>query len=177
MALLIDGVVQSVAVADGPLGTGYWPSMLPETRPRRALILGLGGGTIAHLIWRQFGPVPILGVEINHAVTRLARSAFGLDRPELEIVEGDALTYVAGAQGRFDYVAVDLFDAGRIPQGIFARPFLRHLRRLMAPGGLAAVNFFKDRRAATHRHRLESVFPRVTYVESGKNLIARCRAR
>jgi spermidine synthase len=151
--------------------------MLPEVRPRRALILGLGGGTIAHLIWRQFGPLPIVGVEANPQVVRLARSAFELDRAELEIVEADALSFVAAAEGPFDYVAVDLFEAGQIPPSIFSRPFLKTVRRLMAPGGLAAVNFFKDRRLATHEHRLESVFPRVTYVDSGKNVIARCRAR
>ena len=177
IALLVDGVVQSIVVPDGPLGAGYWPAMLPEVRPRRALILGLGGGTIAHLIWRQFGPIPVVGVENNPEVVRLARTAFGLDRPELEIVEADAFDFVDGAEGPFDYVAVDLFNAGQIPPRIFSRPFLRGIRRLMSPGGLAAVNFFKDRRAATHQHRIESGFPRVTFVESGKNLIARCRAR
>src|SRR4051812_39407749 len=55
-ALLIDGVVQSVYVGDGPLGPGYWPLMLPDTPPRSSLILGLGGGTIPHLLTRKFGP-------------------------------------------------------------------------------------------------------------------------
>src|SRR4051794_28926969 len=39
-ALLVDGVVQSVAV-EGPTfhGPGYWPAMLPDVRPRQALLL------------------------------------------------------------------------------------------------------------------------------------------
>src|SRR5262249_29787731 len=62
-ALLVDGVVQSVAVEGPVLGPGYWPAMLPDARPRRALLLGLGAGTIAHLLVRRFGPVAMVGVE------------------------------------------------------------------------------------------------------------------
>src|SRR5947207_4445624 len=79
-ALLVDGVVQSVLVSDGPLGPGYWPHMLPEVRPTRALVLGLGGGTICRLILRQFGQVEIVGVECDARVLRLARSAFGVEQ-------------------------------------------------------------------------------------------------
>src|SRR5205823_3994495 len=85
-ALLIDGVVQSVVVGPGPLGPGYWPHMLPDVRPNRALILGMGGGTIAHLLTRQFGPLPITGVEHDPRVIRLGLSAFGLDVPHIDVV-------------------------------------------------------------------------------------------
>jgi spermidine synthase len=137
----------------------------------------MGGGTIAHLITRQFGPVSIVGVERDPAVIRLARSAFGVDAPHIEIVEGDAFAFVASDAGPYDYVAVDLFADGNIPGGIFTRPFLKHVRRLLSPGGLAAINFFKDKRAAAHIHRLETVFPRVAVAVSRKNLVARCRPR
>ena len=100
-----------------------------------------------------------------------------MDQPTIKLVEGDAFAYVEECEGRFDYVAVDLFAEGAIPRQIFARPFLKKLRQLVTPGGLVAINFFKDRRLAEHQHRLESVFPRVAFVESGKNVIARCRPR
>lgn len=176
-ALLVDGVVQSVLVEDGPLGPGYWPLMVPDVRPSRALILGMGGGTVAHLITRQFGPVPITGIEHDPTVIRLARSAFGLDAPHLQVVEADAFEFVPNAAGPYDYVAVDLFADGRIPAAIFGRPFLKHLKRLLTPGGLAAINFFKDSRAASRIERIGTVFPRVTVVESRENVVARCRAR
>jgi spermidine synthase len=177
VALLIDGVVQSVAVTDGPLGPGYWPHMLPETLTGRALVLGMGGGTICHLLLRRFHPREIVAVERDPAVIRLARNAFGLDAAGVCVVETDAFTYVDEAEGTFEYVAVDLFANGEVPRQIFKRPFLRTVRRLLTPGGMAAVNFFKDGRHAEHRHRIETVFPRVSWVESGKNLIARCRPR
>src|SRR5947209_4224427 len=87
-ALLIDGVVQSVVVTDGPLGPGYWPLMVPDVRPRRALILGMGGGTIAHLLMRRFGVLPIIGIDIDPRVVQLASSAFALDLANVEILDG-----------------------------------------------------------------------------------------
>jgi spermidine synthase len=177
IALLADGVVQSVLVEDGPLGPGYWPLMLPETRPNHALILGLGGGTIAHLLTRRFGPVAITGVECDPRVVRLARSAFGLDTLNIEIIEADAFQFVTEASGLYGYIAVDLFAADTIPRQAFARPFLKRIRALLSPGGLAAINFFRDRRTAERVRRIEQVFPRVEIVDSRKNVVARCRPR
>jgi spermidine synthase len=176
-ALFVGGVVQSVLVDDGPLGPGYWPLMLPVVRPRRALILGLGGGTIAHLLTRRFGTLPITGVESDAAVLRLARSAFGINSLDVHVVEDDAFAFVAGPHDPYDYIAVDLFAKGGIPGAIFGRPFLRHIKDLMTPGGLVAFNFFKDKRRASRVARLEAVFPRVEIVESRDNLVARCRRR
>jgi spermidine synthase len=151
--------------------------MLPETGPRRALILGMGGGTIANLLLRRFGPLSITGIEQDPRVIRLALSAFGLDRQDVEILEGDAFAFASTASGPYDYIAVDLFAAGAVPPRIFTRPFLKDVRRLLTRGGLAAFNYFKDRRTAQHAAAFEAVFPRVSIVESHKNLIARCRAR
>lgn len=176
-ALFVDGVVQSVRVHEGPLGPGYWPLMLPEVRPGCALILGIGGGTIAHLLAQRFGPVQTIGVDNDPEVISLARAAFGLDDPHIQIVEADAFTFSSTARGRYDYVAVDLFADGQIPPRIFSRPFLKDVRRLLTPGGLAAINFFRDRRTAARQRRLEAVFPRVVLVESRENVVARCRPR
>ena len=176
-ALLIDGVVQSVLVDDGPLGPGYWPLMLPDVRPRAALILGLGGGTLAHLLARRFPGILITGVEIDPAVVRLARSAFDVAASAGEIVEADAFAYVAQATGPYEYVAVDLFAAGQIPREVFQKPFLKRVRELLTPGGIAAFNFFKDRAAASRLRRLEAAFPRLEVRQSRENFVVLSRAR
>src|SRR3954454_19502731 len=73
-ALLVDGVVQSVAVSSPDQADGYWWDMLPDVRPRRALLLGLGGGTVAQLLQQRFGDVALVGVESDERVLTLARS-------------------------------------------------------------------------------------------------------
>lgn len=173
-ALLVDGVVQSVAVEGPVLGPGYWPAMLPDARPRLALLLGLGAGTIAHLLVRRFGPVAMVGVECDPEVLALARAEFGLALPSLAVVEADALAYVAGCRERFDYVCVDLYRGAELERGALARPFLRQLRGLLLPGGVAFFNLFRDRRTGRRLHRLRQVFPWATEEPIGKNVVVRC---
>ena len=114
IALEVGGVVQSVSVpgpdeagADpipirdageprpGP-GGGYWGLLLPAQCPRRALLLGLGGGTVAHLLARRCPEAQITGIEREAEVLAVARAQFGLDDlPQLTVIEADAFTWVA----------------------------------------------------------------------------------
>jgi spermidine synthase len=174
--MLIEGVIQSVSISREPLAFGYWPLMLPDFAPRSALVLGLGGATIPHLLVDRFGPLPITVIEKDPDVIALARRVFGIPR-KTDIVEADAFTWVDAADDTFDYIAEDLFEHNRVPALVFARPFLRKLKELLTPGGLLALNYFKDRRATDRQRRLESVFPRVTVIPNDKNLIAHCRPR
>lgn len=176
-ALLVDGVVQSVRVESEALGRGYWPAMLPAERPRSALILGFGGGTVAHLLNLRFGPLPITGVDDDPAVLSLAREQFALDRlPCLRIEVADAYAYAATCRERFDLVVVDLFRAGEVPRGVTATPFLRHVRRLLSYDGLATFNLARDGRAAARIHRLGKVFVLEKQVLTGFNVVVHCRA-
>jgi spermidine synthase len=176
-ALLVDGVVQSVAVAGPVFGPGYWPYMLPDVRPRRALLLGLGGGTIAHLLVRRFGPVPMVGVEADREVLAVARAEFDLALPSLVVVEGDALAYVAACTERYDYVCVDLYRGAELERGVLARPVLRALKRLLLPGGLVVFNLFRDRRTERRVHRLRQVFAWAEAQTIHKNVVVRCPGR
>ena len=77
LVLRVGGVIQSVGV-DETYQADIWDALLPHNQPTNALILGLGGGTIAHLMTQRFGPLPITGVECDPAVVWLARQQFGL---------------------------------------------------------------------------------------------------
>ena len=91
--LRVGGVIQSVGVNE-TYQADIWDAMLPRERPANALILGLGGGTIASLLAQRFGALPITGVERDPAVVWLARHEFGLDAlAHLHIVVADAFDY------------------------------------------------------------------------------------
>lgn len=174
--LLVDGVVQSVAVGDGPV-EGYWAALLPDVRPRRALLLGLGGGTVVHLLRRRFGPVAVVAVEADAEVLALARAEFGLQWPELTVRLEDAFGFVAACRERFDYVCVDLYRGEQPERGILTRPFLRGLKALANPGAEIALNLFLDRRAATAVQRIGRVLTVRTAQRIGKNLVVKAGLR
>src|ERR1700736_5815786 len=73
-ALLVDGVVQSISPEDGLIDGGYWAAMVPDERPRAALILGLGGGTVSRLLQMRWGDLRIVGVDDDVSVLETANS-------------------------------------------------------------------------------------------------------
>jgi SAM-dependent methyltransferase len=184
-ALVVDEVVQSVVVPTDAFGPGVWPMLLPDQAPRRSLILGVGGGTVIHLLTRRFGPHPIVGVEIDPQVIALARSHFGLDLPHLEVVVADAFEFVPALAGTpdplsseretFDYILVDLFVGGQIARDALRRPFLRHLRALLSQDGTIVYNFFHDRRLGSRLHRLGQILTVARSTEVDLNVVVHCR--
>lgn len=173
-ALVVDGVTISVEVDEGEAPSGYWGAMLPEGSPRSALLLGLGGGTLARLLARRYPGIQMVGVDSDAEVVEFARERFGLDLPGLEVVVGDAFEYLDGCRRGFDYVAVDLFAGHAFQRGVLSRPFLRKLKSL-AGRGEVVFNLFQDRRTEQYLKRIGRVL-RVQRVDRiGKNVVSHCR--
>jgi spermidine synthase len=173
-ALLVDGVVQSVAVRSLDHSDGYWWEMLPDVRPRRALLLGLGGGTVARLLQTRFGDVSIVGVECDERVLELARVTLLADMP-LEYELADAHEFLASSEPGFDYVCVDLFRGERLDRRIFGRPVLRQLERVVNRGGTVCFNLFYDKRTERSIARIARVLRVTRQVSRGKNVVVHTR--
>lgn len=175
-ALLVDGVVQSISPEDGLADGGYWAAMLPDLRPHRALILGLGGGTLARLLQARWGGVSIVGVDDDEDVLGVATELGWLPRDAgLEVVRLDAFAYVQACRDRFDYVAVDLFRGERLERRAFGKPFLRRLRSMLEPHGRLAINLFSDRRTADRVARIAELFDLRDRRWVGGNVIVHAR--
>ncbi len=173
--LIADGVILSVALGAEDPPFGYWTAMLPEAAPTSALLLGLGAGTLAHLLTRRYPEVRITGVDADRQVVEFAQRHFDLSLPNLTIVLADAFEYVRGADRRFDYVAVDLFCGRTLPREILARPFLRRLQTIAGPGGEVAFNLFRDRRSHQHLARIGRILPVARTEWLPGNVVAHCR--
>jgi hypothetical protein len=166
-ALEVGGVVQSIMpptdAAARSLAGGYWEAMLPDVCPRRGLLLGLGGGTVARLLRTRCPQTELVGIERDEDVLATAWSELALDEiTGLHIDVADAFVWVPAAVGRepgsFDYICLDLFEAGRLALGTLATPFLRHVAQLLAPDGTLAVNLMVTGRTSDQLHRLERVY-------------------
>jgi spermidine synthase len=155
-----------------------WDAMLPDTRPERALILGLGGGTMAQLLAARFGPIEITGVERDPAVIWLAHHEFGLAAlPHVHIVAADAFAFVQDAatrHERFDAICVDLYIAGKMAHGVLDPAFLRAITRILAPGGAVTFNLWRSPYVADQLRRLSHVLRVGAVVEVEDNFVVRC---
>ncbi|MDZ4773637.1 MAG: fused MFS/spermidine synthase [Planctomycetota bacterium] len=117
---------------------------------RSVLLLGLGAGSVIHLLRRDFGvKAPITALEIDAVMVEIAREHFELERwANLEVVVADAVAWTANTNRRFDLVVVDLFDEAEVPAACRTREFLETLEKRLNPGGMLAFNVVASRPAA-----------------------------
>lgn len=173
-ALVADGVIFSVDVTEADPPFGYWSAMLPSGTPCTALLLGLGAGTLAHLLSRRFPGIRITGIDNDPEVLAFARAHFDLDLPNLKVIVADAFDYVARCRRRFDFVAVDLFVGSAFEQGVLSPDFLQGLDAIRSDEGEIAFNLYRDQHARTYLTEIRRVLPVSRVNRLSHNVIVHC---
>ncbi|HWL62924.1 MAG TPA: fused MFS/spermidine synthase [Steroidobacteraceae bacterium] len=125
-----------------------------NTAPKSVLVVGLGGGTIPTALREVLPEATIDAVEIDPAVTKVARRYFGFkDDNKLKVHEMDGRVYVKRAirEGRkYDAILLDAFDHEYIPEHLLTREFLEEVKSLLSPGGVLVGNTFSSSRLYNH---------------------------
>jgi len=80
---------------------------IPTPTPPRALILGLGAGTVARQIECTFGITGITGIDLDPVHLSIATGFFDLP-PERELIEGDAVEWIETQVREWDFIVDDL---------------------------------------------------------------------
>ncbi len=171
LALNSPGVMQSLRRHDGGPTGYYWDRLaaVPAlARGNAALFLGVAGGTAVEAMLRAWPGLRALGVEIDPAVTEVARRRFGLTIP---VVAADARRFVAAHGEQFDVIVIDLYATGQIPAHVATREFYAEVARRLAPGGVVALNVYGAGDPAAIlgpvAGTLEAVFPSVLAADAG----------
>ena len=152
--LLVNGICQSINFDAPGIEDCVWGRVaalakrkFKPLRFKNALILGLGAGTVARLLVRQFPGTKIDGVELDPAIINIGRRFFDLDKiPSLNVICADALNVVGNytrykiPNTKYDLVIADLYCGGRFPKKFAQGEFLSNVKGLTAPGGLAVFN-------------------------------------
>lgn len=158
--------VQSVMRHDDPdaLCLAYTRKMMTfllfNPEPRRILILGLGGGSLAKFCYRQLPSARITVLEIDPDVVAL-REEFQVppDDGRFRVVHADGGSYIALQSPREDVILVDACDEHGLAPALAAPGFYSNLRRRLAPGGALVMNVCGDPvDVENHVSRLRGVF-------------------
>jgi spermidine synthase len=122
--------------------------------PKRVLIVGLGGGSIPMALAEVLPDAQIDVVEIDPAVTRVAKRFFGFkDGPKMRVTEVDGRVYVKRAirEGtKYDAILLDAFDHEYIPEHLLTKEFLEEVESLLTPQGVLVGNTFSSSRLYDH---------------------------
>jgi spermidine synthase len=122
--------------------------------PKRLLIVGLGGGSIPMALRELLPNAQIDVVEIDPAVTRVAKKYFGFkDDAKLKVFEMDGRVYVKRALRdgtKYDLVMLDAFDHEYIPEHLLTKEFLTEVKSLLSATGVVVGNTFSSSKLYDH---------------------------
>jgi spermidine synthase len=122
-------------------------SLLFRPDPKRALLLGLGGGSLAKYIHHRLPGCRLEAVEANPDVIAVARAHFALpaDDDRLTVTLGDAVACLAGGiAGAVDLLLVDVYDERRQVASCATADFFAAAATALSRDGVCAVNFWSN---------------------------------
>ena len=139
--------VQSVRMKQKSLTGMYYdyamaaPLMTAAEDPGQVkiLILGMGTGTYAVQCRRYYGCQDIEGVEIDSAITELARKYFALPE-DVEVVTMDGRAFLNTSEETYDVIMVDAYQDITIPFQMSSQEFFAEVRSHLNPDGVMVVN-------------------------------------
>jgi spermidine synthase len=131
-------------------------------RPRAALLIGLGGGSLAKFICRVLPAAHVKAVELSAQVVAIARQYFHVpvNEPRLEVIVGDGAEYMSREDVRADLIAVDGYGADAHAEELASLEFYRNCCARLGENGMLVVNLWGgDKQFTTLLHRIDQAFP------------------
>lgn len=135
--------------------------------PLNALVLGLGGGTVAYQLRELYPNVAITGVELDPIMIDLGKRFLKWD-DETKVIIGDAVTEVNKlnkSKLQYDLVLVDMYVGEDVPEKLTTEKFVKDIKSLVNESGLAVFNrtYYGKKRDEAHAFEktLDKVFPKV----------------
>lgn len=117
--------------------------------PKKVLVMGAGDGQLVRELVKYKDLESVTVVEIDPVMTRIAQehpvmramNGDAFSDPRVKILHGDAYRFVQESREKFDAIYLDFpfvsdFNLSRL----YSREFYTRVRRLLAPGGFAALD-------------------------------------
>ena len=120
--------------------------LLFRARPRRLVLIGLGGGSLVKFCHARLPATQVTVLENNPDVIAL-REAFLVppDGPNLKVLAADGAEYLEQTENGIDVLLVDAFDSAGFAPGLANREFFEQARARLTGSGVLVVNLAGDR--------------------------------
>ncbi|MBW6441937.1 hypothetical protein K0B04_03500 [Patescibacteria group bacterium] len=150
--IIVNNIVQSINPDSPSCQKLVWGQLVNSLKNRlpvaeKILILGMAGGTMAHLISRNYPDIKITSVEYDEVMIDIAKKFFNIDSiPNHKILNENALKVVVEPEeydmslGSFDVLIVDIFNGEKYPDLGKTGNFISAVKRLVREDGLLVFN-------------------------------------
>ena len=118
--------------------------LMPE--PKYILVVGLGGGTLPMAFNRLFPNATIHAIEIDTAVTKVAKKYFDFtEGNQIKVFDQDGRVFTKRAMAnsfKYDLIILDAFNGDYIPEHLMTQEYLQENKAILSEKGLLASNTF-----------------------------------
>ena len=146
----------------------FAPGVVPSDL-KRVLMIGLGAGTVPKQITQIYGPIEIVGVEIDPRIVEIGRQYFDMTEPNLEVVVQDGRYFLMTDDRKYDMIGTDAYQQPYIPFQMTTLEYFQHVRDRLTPNGVAVINVGRTstdfRLVHTIAGTMKSVFPNVYIID------------
>lgn len=117
-------------------------SEINANRDEPVLVLGLGGGSVVHLLRKKYNYYgKITAVELDPVIIEIAYDEFKLKEHEpLKIICEDAQNFVMQTSENFGLIIIDLFLDLEVPPQFFTPEFWNNISGLLSKSGKVLFN-------------------------------------
>ena len=110
-------------------------------KPKRILIVGLGGGSIPNFLHKHYPDTHIDVVDIDPVVVEVAKKYFGFREDKtLRVHVADGRAFIDKCKRQYDIIFLDAYGAEDIPYALATREFLQVVRKAVTPKGVVVTN-------------------------------------
>ncbi len=104
----------------------------------KTLLLGLGAGNLVKQFQKRKFQLDVC--ELDERIGDVAFEYFGLKK-DFNLKIDDARHYLNTSKNKYDLIVFDVFKGENPPAYLLSRENLNHVRSLLLPGGVIAINF------------------------------------
>lgn len=148
----------------------------------RALILGLGGGTLVQVIQKHWPDAQITGVDIDPLMVEMGKKYLKLNPDEVQIVISDATKFCKKQirlNKHYDLICIDMYNGDIYPPQFEEVEFLKMVKKLLSDDGVAIFNrlYYGEKRklSVTFSKKLSAVFSTNDAIYPEANVMFVCR--
>lgn len=129
----------------GGLAEAIWKSTLNKVLNYKllisnCLIVGLGGGSIAKLVRKNWPDAKITGVDIDPVMVELGKKYMNLDKHDVKIHIEDAGAFVKKQNNKYDLVCFDTYVGQNFPKKFESVRFIKQVEALLSKDGVVVFN-------------------------------------
>lgn len=171
----------------GGLAEIIWKSTLRKVRNLKPdiesnLIIGLGGGSIAKLIRKDWPNAKITGVDIDPVIVNLGKKYLKLDGSNVDIFIEDAERFInkeVGKNKKYDLICFDTYVGDTFPKRFESVYLIEQVKKILSKNGIVIFNRLygsEDRDIAINFEKvLLKVFDSVDRLYPEANIMFVCR--